>query len=140
MNSDFFLSVWCTCLALQLGFAVAAFWQTATPDGFRARRSLYVSAAASLVPLVTLCLFIRVFVIGRSSNVAQFAGDDGFRLWALWADEWLPLLFCNFVVFVSLFAVTLIPPWRSLSSSSRVAALLSALCALYALLRWYPDA
>src|SRR5207302_5916122 len=83
-----------------LAFVSAACLQRQPSGGRRRLGSLYVSTGASLVPHITLVLFIRVFIIGGSSNVAQLAGEAGFGLWSLWAGAWLPLFCGSPVAFV----------------------------------------
>jgi hypothetical protein len=73
-------------------FCGVALLQTPVSGGQKRIRALVVSGIASLLPLITLMLFLRVFVIGGSSNVAQIAGESGMDLWSLWFGVW-PLLF-----------------------------------------------
>jgi hypothetical protein len=46
---------------------------------------------SAIVPTITLELFLRVFVIGHSSNVAQLAGSNGIDLWELWFNALFPV-------------------------------------------------
>src|SRR5437763_2671659 len=109
MNSLLFLFIWIGSQVLQVALTSAAYLQPRPPGGGRQLGPLYVSTAASLVPLITLVLFLRVFVIGGSSNVAQIAGEAGMGLWSLWASAWLPL-FCGIpIVFVVLLVAAMRP-------------------------------
>jgi hypothetical protein len=140
MDAWSFLILWVACLALQLGFAAAACRPWAASGESRGHRPVYAAAAASIVPLITLGLFVRVFVIGRTSNVAQLAGEEGFRMWALWMEAWPLLLFCNLLAMVALMTALATPPWRWASVLSRMAAFLFVMCAWCALLKWAPMA
>lgn len=140
MNLWIFLLVfWVSSQVLQLVFGVLAI-QTSEQKRLS---SLKVSALASILPMFTLLLFITVFVIGGSSNVAQLAGEEGQDPWTLWAIAW-PLLFIGnpvafFVVLVAAFCPPYSPThWKSLVS--RVSAVFAASFAWYVSAMLFPDA
>jgi hypothetical protein len=139
MNAWIFLLLWVSSQTLQLVFGILAM-QTL---GKKQLDSLKVSALGSILPIVTLLLFITVFVIGGSSNVAQFAGEAGRGLWTLWLVFW-PLLFIGnsisfFVVLVAVFCPPYPPNhWKSLVS--RVSAVVAASFAWYTSSNFFPDA
>src|SRR5438477_7462456 len=99
MNPWMFIMIWIASQSLQIALGCWALFKRPGPDGRtgpgapgrRRLGSLMASAFASILPLMTLILFLRVFVIGGSSNVAQLAGDEGYDLWHLWFSAW-PLL------------------------------------------------
>jgi hypothetical protein len=134
-----FLLLWVSSQALQLVFGVLAM-QTSEK---KLLGSLKVSALASILPSITLILFITVFVIGGSSNVAQLAGEAGQGLWTLWAGFW-PLLFIgNPIAFFVALVTAFFPPyppthWKSLAS--RVSAVVAASFAWYVSVMLFPDA
>src|SRR5262245_11267018 len=72
---------------------------------------LVLSAVGSVVPVATLLLFIRVFVIGGSSNVAQFAGADPHNLWGLWFRAWPLMYFGNPPSVVVCLVAVALPPY-----------------------------
>jgi hypothetical protein len=119
MNPWMFLFLWVGSQALQLTLAVLAVCQR--PDARLG--ALVASGAASVLPLITLVLFLRVFVIGGSSNVAQLAGESGFDLWSLWFHAWPLLFFGNPLAFLVAVTAALLPPYppsRWPSFASRV--------------------
>ncbi|MBN2022663.1 MAG: hypothetical protein JW809_07695 [Pirellulales bacterium] len=104
---------------------------------------LTVSFFASIPPWTTLFLFLIVFVIGGSSNVAQLAGDSGFGLWSLWCSWWLLLFFANPIALAVLTVTALCPPYPPRHGKSFVARLCSvvgAALAWYVVVTWFPDA
>ena len=143
MNPWLFLFLWVSSQALQLTFGVLALCQR--PEIGRQRRvgALVVSGYASVVPLVTLLLFLWVFVIGGSSNVAQHARFSGLDLWSLWFQAWPFLLFGNPLSCLVAVVAALLPPypprhWKSFAS--RVCAIVAAGFACYVVVTFFPDA
>src|SRR5262249_1354027 len=134
MNPWLFLFLWVGAQALQLTLAVLAVRQRPDASGRKRLGSLVVSGVASVLPVVTLVLFLRVFVIGGSSNVAQLAGESGFDLWSLWFHAW-PLLFVgNPLAFLVTVVAALLPPYppgRWQSFASRICAVVAAGFAWY---------
>ena len=130
-------------LIMQLVWGVLAVRQEPDAKGIRRHGALVPSAMASVLPLMTVLLFIRVFVIGRSSNVAQFAGDSGFDLWRLWFHAWPLLFFGNPLAFL-VAVVGLLrrphPPTHWQSFASRACCLIAAGCAWYIVVSYSPDA
>jgi hypothetical protein len=128
--------------ALQLAFGVYACLRRGIALE-RRFNSLVVSGLGSLLPLVTLLLFLVVFVIGGSSNVAQVAGGSGYDLWSLWCSTW-PLLFLgNPLAFIVVLVAASLPPY-SLSQwpsfCSRWCAVAAAGFACYTVVKFFPDA
>src|SRR5262249_43738139 len=134
---------WVGSQALQLTFAVLAVRQQRDASGHKRLGSLVVSGVASVLPLTTLVLFLRVFVIGGSSNVAQLAGESGFDLWRLWFHAWPFLFFGNPLAFLLAVVAALLPPYppsRWQSFASRICAVVAAGFAWYTVVRFFPDA
>ncbi len=103
----------------------------------------WVSAIVSLIPLVSLIFVIRIFVVGGSSNVAQFAGGSGANLWSLWFNVFVWVLLVNFVACLIVVGCLFFRsyPTRFWSSfSMRVACLITAVIAVYFALTHIPDA
>jgi hypothetical protein len=143
MNPWLFLFLWAGSQVLQL--ILAAFALSRRPDlsGQRRLGGLALSAAASVLPLLTLVLFLMVFVIGGSSNVAQHAGESGMGLWRLWFHAWPLLFFSNPLAFLLAVVAVLVPPYPPshwTSFASRVCAVVAAGCAWYAVVAFFPDA
>jgi predicted 3-demethylubiquinone-9 3-methyltransferase (glyoxalase superfamily) len=111
----------------------------------RARRQVKGGATgvASVLPPITLLLFLRVFVLGGSSKVAQLAGESGFDLWRVWFHA-SPLLFLgNPLAFSVGLAAALLPPypprgWHSFAS--RNCGVVAAGFAWYSVGAFFPDA
>lgn len=105
--------------------------------------SIGFSLAATLSPALTLVFFVIVFIIGRSSNVAQFASSSGFDYWGLWMKVW-PLLLVGTSPCILFALVALIcPPYRMRFVASwalPIAALIAALAAMDILARYFPTA
>lgn len=143
MNAWTVLFFWIGSQSMQLVFGVLAFRQiSAVGDGKRIT-ALLVSWVASIPPLCTLLLFLTVFVIGGSSNVAQLAGESGRELWRLWLGAWPLLLFGNLLAGPVAICAALFPPypphyWQS--SISRVCAAIAAGFAYNATVTYFPDA
>ncbi len=105
--------------------------------------SLALGAAAGISPLVTLSLFLVVFVFGGSSNVAQLAGESGFDLWSLWFHAWPFLLFSNPASAVIAAIAVAPPPYHPRYVAAwalPVAALIAAVAAAYLTVVYFPDA
>lgn len=143
MNPWLFISLWVIAQALQL--ILWFFGWRQRPDFHRPRRvtTLNVSGMACLVPFVTLLLFLLVFVVGGSSNVAQIAGEGGRSLWSLWFRMWPLLYMGNPVAFVVCLIAMLLPPyppgyWYSIGS--RACGVIASAFAWYVVVQCFPDA
>jgi hypothetical protein len=118
-------------LVVQLVFAVRTTRRTAPgePNG-----PLFASALSVSVPLVTLVLYVFIFVLVGASHDLLLAGESGSVPWLLWACVWWPLLIGNLVVFlvawVALFGPSHLPGnWPSfLNRPCAVFAVGFALC------------
>jgi hypothetical protein len=120
-NPWLFLGCWVGFQALQIGLAIVAICQNPKEGSLRPLISLMLSMVASALPVFTLLLFLRVFVIGGSPNVAQLAGESGYQLWRLWLYAWPALYFGNPPSLLLNIAVAALPPypprgWPSFSS------------------------
>lgn len=102
--------------------------------------SLKAAGIAAVVPVITLMLFVRVFVVGGSSNVAQLAGDNGFSLWSLWAGWWPLLFFGNPISFVVALIASICSPYEWPSLLARWCGIMTAACACHAAFKYFPDA
>jgi hypothetical protein len=143
MNPWMFLIMWVGSQAMQMIFGVLAVRQDPDAAGHKKLGSLIASCVPSILPLATLLLFLRVFVFGGSSNVAQLAGGSGMSLWSLWFHAWPLLFFGNPLAFLASLVVALLPPyppgrWRSFAS--RVCAVVAAGFAWYMVVALAPDA
>lgn len=138
-----FLFLWLASQSLQLIFGVLAVRQQ--PDVIAERKlgSRVLAGLASIPPIITLWLFVRVFVVGGSSHVAQLAGESGFDLWSSWGDWWPVLFFGNSLAFLFAVAIAFIgpyPPQRRFSVASRTCAVIVAGIAWYTVVTRIPDA
>ncbi len=102
--------------------------------------SLLVGGLVCLINFVSLSLFVIVFLIGRSSNVAQFAGRDSFNYWGLWFNTWGWTILSLLVVGAVALVVSACPPYRWRDSVCRILSLVLAAQGLYSLLPLMPDA
>ena len=143
MEPWLFLLAWVTSFIASLILGVFAGREPANASGRGHTGSLVLAGFASLLPAVTLMLFIVVFVIGGSSNVAQLAGEGGRSLWTLWFHVWPPLFIGNPLAFLVATGAVCLPPyppryWKSFAC--RVSAIIAAGCAWYAIFAFAPDA
>jgi hypothetical protein len=143
MNPWIFLFLWVGSQTMHMVFWLLAARQPPEARGRKRLGSLALSGLASILPLITLLLFLGVFVIGGSSNVAQIAGESGSSLWGLWFAAWPLLFFGNPVAFLVAVVATFLPPypprhWKS--SASRACAAVAAGLALYIVVTLFPDA
>lgn len=134
---------WALAAALQLIFGVIAVMRNRRLTREPIHRSLPISALASVIPLLALIMFTRVFVIGRSSSVRQLAGAAGATLWSDWAFVW-PLFYLGApaAVFVCVVVVMLppYPPKLWQSTVSRGCAAVNAAFAYLVTMVNFPDA
>jgi hypothetical protein len=137
------LSLWIGSQSLQVFSGIQALRERSDSNRPKRLGSLYLSGVASILPFATLLLFLRVFVIGGSSNVAQLAGASGSELWGLWFHAWPLLFFGCPLAFVAAAVATILPPYppgHGHSFVSRVGALVSSGCAWYVVVTCFPDA
>ncbi len=130
-------------LAAHLTLVVVAYLQHRRVRSLLSRISLILGSAAGAIPLITLVLFLAVFVIGGSSNVAQLAGDSGHDLWSLWFGWWPVLLFGNPISVLCSVAALAIPPYRPRYFSAwalPLAALTAAIAGAHLTVVYFPDA
>lgn len=141
MNPMPFVMLWIFAIATQIVAGGIALVRAHREDD--SDPAVIVSAIASLVLCLELVLFVRVFVIGGSSNVAQFAGAEGHGLWREWFKAW-PLFMCGSpLALLVTFAAALFPPYPArhpASTTSRVCGVIAALCACLVTLSAPPDA
>ena len=138
-----FLELWIAFHVLHAALAAHAF--ICRPHAAEPKRLgvLTASVLATFVPLVTLVLFVHVFVIGHSSNVAQIAGESGYELWQLWFHSWPLLLFGNGIAWLAAVIATVLPPYppRYLTSlGTRFLTVLLVTFAWYTVTTYFPDA
>jgi hypothetical protein len=137
------LLFWVAALLLQAVCGVASLRRPTAPDAPRYRGSLVLLAVGAVAPAAALALFAWVFVIGGSSNVAQFAADGGLGLWRLWSHAWPVLLLGNAASVLLNLAALSLPPYPSADGrmfASRVCGLVAALSAVLVLIGLAPDA
>jgi hypothetical protein len=118
-------------------------WAWVRPTAGSRRWAMLLAGIASLVSLITLVLFMRVFVVGRSSNVAQLAGEEGYALWSLWFRAWIWLYIGNPLSFITCVLSLAAKPWPLQdwrSWTSRVLASANAALAAYFTATYFPDA
>lgn len=105
--------------------------------------SLCLAGLSGIVPSMTLVLFLRVFVIGGSSNVAQMAGESGYDLWHLWYTFALLFFFANPVSVIVAGISIVLPPYRVRFVGAwalPLSALSCAIAATYFTMTHLPDA
>lgn len=109
----FFLFLWVGGLMVQAAFEIHCFRRQARISKFNSV-PLVLSSIGSIAPLISLIVFVWVFVVGRSSNVAQVAAGSDQNLWSFWFHSWPALLLANGCgVMIHLFALGLPPyPWE----------------------------
>jgi len=142
LNPWTFLLLWIVCQSLHLVLGTFAVRRECSSNE-RCLGSLIASGLGGILPLAALFLFIRVFVIGGSSNVAQLAGDEGRALWTLWFHAWPYLFFGSPIAFLVSLVAGVLPPfppryWESFTS--RWFGIVGAAFAMYSVLRYAPDA
>lgn len=143
MNPLALLFIWMGSLALAWAFGVATILYPPNDRRQRQLGALLMSGSSSIAPFITLLLFLHVFVIGGSSNVAQLAGQTGYRLWSLWFGTWPICLIANLGATVVCIAAAFFRPSPRndfVSFASRVCAAIAASTAVYALFKFAPDA
>ena len=143
MNPWIFLFLWVGSQTMHLVFWFLATRQPPDIKGRKRLGSLMGSGWVSILPLLTLLLFLAVFVIGGSSNVAQIAGEGGQGLWRLWFLAWPLLFFGNPIAFLLALVAVFLPPypprhWKS--SVSRACAAITAGFAWFTVVMLFPDA
>ncbi|MGA2062754.1 MAG: hypothetical protein ABSG67_19965 [Thermoguttaceae bacterium] len=138
-----FLWAWIILHVLHAALALAAFIY---PPAFAKQRRVGTLAASTFItfmPLITLIFFIKVFVIGQSSNVVQIAGESGYALWELWAGTWPLLLIGNAIAWLVALVATVFPPYPPrywTSASARFLSVLLVTFAWYTITTYFPDA
>lgn len=141
MNGLVYAICWIAAVVAQVTFGVMTLRDE--PAERKRHAALMVSAIASILPLVTLGLFLHVFIIGGSSNVAQLAGEAGMDRWSLWLRAWPVLSFGSPLAFLGTIVANLLPPypprhWQSFAS--RACGVASAAISWYIVVRCFPDA
>lgn len=137
-----FLACWFACLTGQGVLTWSAIKESMTRTELRLT-ALILSALGSLVPASTFLLFLLVFVIGGSSNVAQLAGEPDMGLWRLWFNAWPMLLFGTALSGLVSLATALSPPYppqHVKSFVSRWCGVASAAFSWYVVTTFFPDA
>lgn len=141
--TQWMIVVWFVCQLLAIVLVVLAVrWEFRSLDR-RRFGAIRVSCAAMAAPLLTITLFVWIFVIGRSSNVAQLAGPDGRGLWRLWLAVWQLLFFMCPASLLTGVVAALCPPYPPksyLSTAARLCAVLPAGFSWYVVIRYFPDA
>lgn len=135
------LLIWVVAHLVQVVCSVRSFVRPNAPVGRGV--PLILSAAGSLSPLATLVLVVWVFVVGGSSNVAQFAGESGLGLWSLWFRAYPWLLLGNPIGTLMCLAAVALPPYPSTdppSYLSRVCGLVAVVIATGVTILLVPDA
>lgn len=138
-----FLPVWIGALLLQAVLACRALQRSWSSDEKRNDVALPLSIMVALMPLMSLLIYLRIFVIGGGSSIAQLAGPDGMRLWSLWVNLWPILALGNLGAFLALGILTCVPPYPpigKLSWASRLCGVASAASACYVVYSTFPDA
>lgn len=142
MNPWMFLCVWIGAQVLQLVFGIVAFRQARALQD-KQLGPLIASWIASVSPLLTWIVFLRVFVVGGGSNVAQVAGEDSYALWRIWYGVWPLLSLGNFLGLTIVAITTLLPPYPPKcwpSWLSRACGIVGGGFALYVVAAFLPDA
>lgn len=130
--------------ALACGVALAAaVWRQRRRGPRTSIAGPVLSAASLLFPLLTLALFLWVFVFGGSSNVAQLAGGSGADLRDLWISFWPILLLGNpasALIAIAAVAVQWYRPQQFASFALPAAAIIADCAAASIALKYFPDA
>ncbi len=137
------LIAWITTHLFQVALGITALRQRVDPQRPAHHISLLISGLSSVLPLIALVLFLRVFVIGGSSNVAQMAGEDGYALWKLWFSAWPFLIFGIPVAGIASIVAVLMPPYSLRtwpSALSRAFAVGAAGLSFFHVAKYFPDA
>lgn len=109
----------------------------------RTQRAIVVSGVAMIHPVLTLVVFTLVFLVGRSSNVAQLAGSGGYDWWGLWFDFWMPALLATPVAGLVVLVALILRPWNLRDVTAGALPLSAAIAVLAAgalLVTYFPDA
>lgn len=141
MNPWALLLTWVAAHFIQVALGIVAYRQHSGPPG--QLKSLWISAVSSVLPIVALLLFIAVFVVGRSSNVAQLAGAGGHELWRLWLHAWPFFIFGIPLAAIASIIAVLMPPYslRTWPSTACRAIAVLAICLSYIhVVKYFPDA
>jgi|WetSurMetagenome_2_1015567.scaffolds.fasta_scaffold234877_1 hypothetical protein len=137
------LGMWIALQSIHLALVAVAFSNRRKSLADNHVAPLVLSSTAAIVPLGTLVLFLLVFVIGHSSNVAQIAGESGYGLWHLWFTVWPLLLLGNVVAGLVAIVATIFPPYPPrhwVSVAARFLAVLLVTFAWYFVGTYFPDA
>ena len=108
------LLTWLIAHALQFRWAFLAMRRSSEDAAPSRLTALQFSLVASCASLLTLAIFLWVFVIGGSSNVAQMAGPSGLKLWAFWGAAWPFMLMANPLALLFLVVSACCPPYPGL--------------------------
>jgi hypothetical protein len=137
-----FVYAWGAEQVLALLLLAVTLAQARRMRGRRRWASVFVGMAAMVGPLITLTLFLAVFVIGGSSNVAQLAGNRA-DLWSLWFDAWPILLLVNPLSVALAVVSAALPPYGMRYAGAWAlpcAVLACAVAAAHVTFRYFPDA
>ncbi len=135
------LVVWVLALVAHFKFVVLAGRDVPRPRW----SSLSVASLVSALPAVlTLLLFVYVYVLGAASNVVQLAGEgSGLHYWKVWLHSW-PVLVLTTPPALIVALVVLFMPRRSgqhrMSLFGRLAGVAALLIANYIVFTLYPTA
>jgi len=139
LSPPVFLWTWITLQCLHLALvAWDLFGRT-----HKRKKANRISLLAAIPSVVTLILFIVVFVIGHASTDAQLTPRSTTELWRLWVFSYLFNLLLLPVAIISAFVNLFNRPRPAQSLPSfigRVAGVVASCFALIALLRFMPTA
>ena len=111
MNPYIPYATWGACLA---GGAVWAAVLIANAQYIGTRMgviALITPLISAVISMFTFVCFTLVFIVGRSSNVAQMAQPDGMDWWSFWFNVWPFALFSNMALVVVSAVFVFLPPY-----------------------------
>ena len=137
------LWLWIAMHGMHIALSVIAYMRQEFQRGPLEASSSGLSIAGAAVPLLSLLVFLRVFVFGGGSNVAQMADGGGEDLWELWFDFY-PLMGIGTLLGGGAVLVSLcLPPYpirHAAAFGARLCGAAAAGLAFYVLTQCPPDA
>jgi hypothetical protein len=136
-------AIWGACLAGGAVWAVALIANAQYGMDKKRVDALVTPLISAVISMVTFVCFTLVFIVSRSSNIAQMAQPDGMRWWSFWFHVWPFAFFSNLALLVVAAIFVLLPPyprryWQS--SLCRLLVLMGIAFSLFHTVITAPDA
>ncbi len=143
MNPFVLYLLWGALLLGSVLWSALLFKRQPRPVGAMAKAALIVPLVSAIISFWTFVCFTLVFLVGGSSNVAQFAQPDGMNWWSFWFSWFRPLLAANLLLLLVSGVFVFLPPyspkqWQS--TLCRLMACAGVLLSLSHLFGYAPDA